>query len=440
LAQQQYIDLFEKKQLPIRDWALYYDVYTPQSDEVNQKYPLIIALHGMENQGAHPDKFMEYAGAIMWGWVTPTVQDKYPCYVVAPHFTIKDLDPQPTRGWITPETLDALELLMKKMINEESVDPNRIYVTGHSLGGGSTWAYPVYLMDYFAAILPTSYASFDPIIETDQAKDIYSKMPIWSVIHRNDGSGGKGSREFIESLKNPFISTDYYGEQEILLSNDRIENLIDAHENYFHTEYGYPCGGENQLGCHFAMDSVIADKLIHKWLFQQYKQKPGALSATVDQVNDEVTVNWQVDNEDDHVQVWFKRDSEDEWIYGNRSSAKLGMFQFRTLKADNVQIRVLLENSKGFVYDRFETTLQLNPLGTVKQELEIFPNPANDELFVRGNTINPSIEISIHSVLGKKFSIPYTKRLSATVLDISSLKSGVYLLRINNETFKVIKN
>jgi len=225
----------------------------------------------MENQFVPPEDFLKRAGSIAWGWVTPLVQEKYPSFVIAPHFTARSGSPDVFSGWQSPGAIEAIYCIIEELVNTGLVDENRIYITGHSFGGGATWAYPLYLENYFAAILPTSYVRADPALDTEEAKKTLIEYPIWSAQHRYDGPLGS-DHEFLESLKVPFIITDFYGDQEVSLTEDRILNFIDAHERYFHTEYGYPCGETGEIDCHFAMDSVVQDQLIHKWLFQQYSR------------------------------------------------------------------------------------------------------------------------------------------------------------------------
>ena len=73
-------------------------------------------------------------------------------------------------------------------------------------------------------------------------------------------------------------------------------------------------------------------------------------------------------------------------------------------------------------------------------DLQIFPNPTNDLLFVKGN-VSEGIEFSIYSVNGK---ILMNEAYSSEGIDTQSLSKGIYFLTITSEesivTQKFIKN
>lgn len=61
--------------------------------------------------------------------------------------------------------------------------------------------------------------------------------------------------------------------------------------------------------------------------------------------------------------------------------------------------------------------------------VEIYPNPASDRLFVKSKT--PVKSIKIYSVLGKEFS---AKMLNNETIDVTSLSPGLYVLKLYSET------
>lgn len=72
-----------------------------------------------------------------------------------------------------------------------------------------------------------------------------------------------------------------------------------------------------------------------------------------------------------------------------------------------------------------------------KQPIAVLPNPASD--IVNVSSKNQSIEkIEIFNILGKKIKEVEVSNLSDVSLDISSLDSGLYLLKVNNSTTKKI--
>ncbi len=68
---------------------------------------------------------------------------------------------------------------------------------------------------------------------------------------------------------------------------------------------------------------------------------------------------------------------------------------------------------------------------------QIYPNPTSDYLFVDFKTSKPKT-ISLYSVNGKKL-LSKSIETSEIKLDISHLNSGIYLLNIDEENFRVVK-
>jgi uncharacterized iron-regulated protein len=71
--------------------------------------------------------------------------------------------------------MDALEVLADARVRYE-VDPRRVYLTGHSMGGHGTWQVGVHYPDHFAAIAPSagwiSFASYTDGVAYDRSDPI----------------------------------------------------------------------------------------------------------------------------------------------------------------------------------------------------------------------------------------------------------------------------
>jgi len=140
-----------------------YRLMKPKGFDSSQHYPVIVSLHGgggtgMDNQKQLKDWNRQLADE-------PRRSD-FPCYVFAP---------QATHLW------DAAHLKKIKEIIAElpSVDMNRIYILGHSMGGHGTNILIQIDPNYFAAVAPsagTGRKADEDFIEASLIKDI----PIWA--------------------------------------------------------------------------------------------------------------------------------------------------------------------------------------------------------------------------------------------------------------------
>jgi len=112
-----------------------YRLFVPLGYDANQKYPLLLWLHGGDGRGS--DNVRQLNGGNQLGthfWAGKEVQLKFPMFVLLPQCPSGDnwSDPdlnQPTK-WLEL-TIGALADVEK----EFSIDPDRVY-----LAGQSTWA------------------------------------------------------------------------------------------------------------------------------------------------------------------------------------------------------------------------------------------------------------------------------------------------------------
>ncbi len=178
-------DEFEQITVPEKGKPdLVYNLFTPSDTSVKQ--PLIVALHGSG------DQMNIYANRVVVAWAEPEAQAKHPAYVMAPVFG--DQDPE-----VLVSTLDQVAAEVKKMVADGIVDPDRIYVTGKSMGGGNTVRIAATYPDLFAAALPLcpSAARFEGI-DLTALKD----MPVWVVQATNDKSVPiEGTRQLVDTVK-----------------------------------------------------------------------------------------------------------------------------------------------------------------------------------------------------------------------------------------------
>jgi predicted peptidase len=125
------------KQVSVR---LKYLLYLPEGydKDPDKKWPLILFLHGAGERGDNlekvkihgPPKLVEHGR-------------KLPFIVVSPQC--------PADSWWEPVSLNAL---LDEVQDRYRVDPDRIYVTGLSMGGFGTWDLATRYPERFAAIAP----------------------------------------------------------------------------------------------------------------------------------------------------------------------------------------------------------------------------------------------------------------------------------------------
>jgi len=188
-----------------------YRLFTPARIESGRRYPLVVFLHGAGGSGT--DNAKQLQGANMFGalvWTLPENQARHPAFVVAPQSdvnwacTIFDpKNPPKTLADIKfcpPEALGIGARLAFEIIDgllaTLPIDPARIYVTGHSMGGAGAWHMIAHRPRFFAAAAPVCG---HPLPAAARAvKDV----PIWNFHGEADEvEPVKTSRVMIEAIR-----------------------------------------------------------------------------------------------------------------------------------------------------------------------------------------------------------------------------------------------
>ncbi|GAA4276693.1 carboxylesterase family protein [Aquimarina mytili] len=112
-------------------------ITTPDDYIKNKKYPTILFLHGGDrsNTKHHPSKYASKAGL------------EFPFIVIAPS-CISGC------SWSNVD----LKGILNQAKDEVSIDPNRIYLVGYSMGGAGTWANLKKMSTSLAAATPLAPA------------------------------------------------------------------------------------------------------------------------------------------------------------------------------------------------------------------------------------------------------------------------------------------
>ncbi len=142
---------------------LNYLLYLPKGYEgkdaaKEEKWPLVLFLHGAGESGDDLSKVKKH------GLARLAESKDFPFIIVSPQSS--------RRGW----NAEALNALLDDVIAHYRVDPDRVYLTGLSMGGFGTWSLAAAHPERFAAIAPICGGG-DP----KQARRL-KNLPIW-VFH-----------------------------------------------------------------------------------------------------------------------------------------------------------------------------------------------------------------------------------------------------------------
>lgn len=173
----------------------------PKVVKENQKYPLVIFLHGLGERGNDNTVTLKHIAPL---FLNEKNRNDYPCFLVVPQcptsgcWTYPDWYQEPKKPIKTvSELIDSLSVL-------PFIDKTRIYITGLSMGGFGTW----YLLTRF----PTIFAAAIPICgggDWNQV-DKFKHVPIWAFHGTKDKTHPpEQTRKMIETLKKAGGSPKY---------------------------------------------------------------------------------------------------------------------------------------------------------------------------------------------------------------------------------------
>ena len=128
--------------------TLQYQLYVPEDYDDSESYPLIQFIPDSSVVGRGTDAVLTQG----WGgliWATEEEQAKHPAFVVVPVFTETIVDDSFNHS----EQIEVGVRLIQSLMEQYSIDENRVYTTGQSMGGMTSFYLNVTYPDLFAASL-----------------------------------------------------------------------------------------------------------------------------------------------------------------------------------------------------------------------------------------------------------------------------------------------
>ncbi len=211
------LNKFSSKQFTAKSGlTIGYRLYVPANYDNLKKYPFVLFLHGAGERGNDNESQLKLG-------IKNAFENEncpiYDCIVLAPQCPseYKWVEVEKWTDCIystdnIPESkpLCAVRELMENIFGEYSVDANRVYVTGLSMGGYGTWDLLVRHTDMFAAAIPICGGC-----DVDKAEQL-ADMPIKTFHGELDDvvlpNGTKAMYERLCSLGNKDVSLKIYPE------------------------------------------------------------------------------------------------------------------------------------------------------------------------------------------------------------------------------------
>jgi poly(3-hydroxybutyrate) depolymerase len=211
-----------------------YRLFIPTNYSAATNYPLVLFLHGSGERGTNNDTQFNENGALVF----ITNQTQYPSFMVAPECS-------PDDRWTNSNIRELLFDLVGSLQQEFSIDADRIYITGLSMGGEGTWDQIVNYPGFYAAAVSMSagYMGTAPITNL-------ANIPIWDFHAANDDVN----------------SVDY--------SRGGVAAARQLGDRVVYTEYAD--------GFHNIWDTAYATPILMDWIYSQRRGVRSALPPMLD--------------------------------------------------------------------------------------------------------------------------------------------------------------
>lgn len=178
LENNKWADLFTQEKFE----DIEYNLFVPENYDPSKKYPVVLFIHDAGVIGLSPRCTLEQGiGATIFA--SPEEQAKHPCFVVAPQHA-KELPIANDMYWCLDD-LHTYKRLLDDLQTRYSIDADRIYTTGQSMGFMTSIQLMVEYPEYFAAgLLPAGHW------DIERTAGLW-KQNIWMFLSEEDKGGVK---------------------------------------------------------------------------------------------------------------------------------------------------------------------------------------------------------------------------------------------------------
>lgn len=247
-----------------------YNLFIPKDYDNSKSYPLVQFIADASIVGKKTDAPLKQGyGAIIWA--TDASQSENPCFVFAPSFSGPDW--AVNDKWETSNEVDVAFRLLNTIISNYSIDKNRIYTTGQSMGGMISFYLNATHPDLFAASIFVGSQWDISVLQP------LTKKHFFYIVSAGDEKASNGMQQVGDMLKQngvAFGSTEFAATLPQTEQEKQIEDLIsqgyDINFVRFTKGTVIPQNSTERASEHmYSFDYAYKLKGVRDWLFQQKK-------------------------------------------------------------------------------------------------------------------------------------------------------------------------
>ena len=245
-----------------------YNLFIPENYDPDKKYPLVMFIGdaSTSQKDVSVPLTQGYGGVI---WASAEEQAKNPCFVLVPQYKTKTV----SDDFSTTEEVEETIRLLKNLFTQYSIDEDRVYKTGQSMGGMMSLYYGINHPEIFAASIYVG-------CQWDASKmQDFTNQNFFYIVAEGDMKAPKGRAALTEVLKagNAVISEgNWSAKAPQAVQEENVQKLLSEGNNinYITFDLGSVLpenGGGNEHMSSF--DYAYKLEGVRDWLFKQTRQK-----------------------------------------------------------------------------------------------------------------------------------------------------------------------
>lgn len=248
-----------------------YNLFVPKNYDPKQVYPLVLFMADASTTGKGPMAPLKqgYGGII---WATDENQSKHPSFVLVPAF--KGPENAVNDKWEVSAEVGTAVKLLNHVIASYSIDKNRLYTTGQSMGGMISFYLNANYPDLFAASLFVGSQWDISVLEP------LAQQNFFYVVSAGDSKASGGMKEvgaMLEQKKVAFAATTFAANLSDAEQEKHIQDLIHQEKNINFVQFTAATvapsaymGGKGSEHM-YSFDHAYLLEGIRDWLFKQTK-------------------------------------------------------------------------------------------------------------------------------------------------------------------------
>ena len=249
---------------------LQYQLFIPEDYDESGSYPLLMFIPDASVVGRGSDVVLTQG----WGgvvWATASEQAKHPCFILVPVFTETIVDD----SFNTSDQIETAVSLIHALTETYAIDTDRIYTTGQSMGGMTSFHLNVKYPDLFAASLFVGSQWNTEIL------DALEDDSFFYIVSAGDPKASAGQAELMalfDADGAAYSSAEWSAQDDAATQNAAVAAMLEAGNSANFVTFtegttladGQTSGGG--AGEHMtSFDYAYKIEAVRDWLFEQVK-------------------------------------------------------------------------------------------------------------------------------------------------------------------------